>query len=60
MELLPIVKSSAGLDVHLKMIVVTLLQELDNGELKETVQELSTYPDKLNELVDWLHQKKLS
>lgn len=40
-ELSPIVKSSAGLDVHIKMICRTLLQELDNGELMETVIEFS-------------------
>jgi transposase len=54
MDLSPVVKSSAGLDVHLKVIVVTLLQELDNGELKETVKEYSTFPEQLSELARWL------
>lgn len=59
MELSPIVKSSAGLDVHLKMVVVTVLQESDNGELKETVREFSTFLAELNKLACWLSAEKV-
>jgi transposase len=59
MDLSPIVKSSAGLDVHLKTIVVTLLQEVDHGELKETVKEFSTFPQELKNIATWLHQENV-
>lgn len=54
MDLLPVVRSSAGLDVHSKIIVVTLLQEEKDGNIKETVKEFSTFPEQLTLLASWL------
>jgi transposase len=50
----PIVKCSAGLDVHQKTVVVCILTEGENGELKEQIKEFTTYPHHLQELADWL------
>lgn len=54
MDLSPIVKSSAGLDVHSKIIVATLLQEQDDGTVEETVKEFRTFPGELTKMAEWL------
>lgn len=59
MDLSPIVRSSAGLDVHLKMVVVTVLRESEDGELQESVQEFSTLPSDLTKLALWLKDEKV-
>lgn len=59
MDLLPIVKSSAGLDVHLKNVVVTVLKTTDQGESKETVREFSTFPKELGKLASWLREENV-
>lgn len=60
MDLSPIVKSSAGLDVHSKIIVVTLLQEQDDGTLKETVKKFLTLPEDLYKMASWLQSESVS
>lgn len=59
MDLLPIVKCSAGLDVHLKVVVVTVLKEKPDGELETTVKEFSTFPEELAKLASWLVEEKV-
>ena len=53
-NLKPIAKCSAGLDVHQKMVVACVLKEDQNGESHEQIKEFSTFPDKLQELANWL------
>lgn len=43
----PIIKCSAGPDVHKAIVVVTLLKELEDGNISNTVKEFSTYPQDL-------------
>ena len=59
MNLTPIVKSSAGLDVHLKIIVVTLLKEQPDGTIQDTVKEFSTFPAELAKLASWLKSENV-
>ena len=54
-----IIKCSAGLDVHKKLIVVTLLKELENGEISNSVKEFTTYPEELKQLAKWLLEEKV-
>ena len=55
----PIIKCSAGLDIHKELIVVTLLKELENGEISNTVKEFTTYPESLKQLAKWLLLEKV-
>lgn len=55
----PIIKSSAGLDVHKAIVVVTLLKELDDGEVSNITKEFSTYPQDLQKLAQWLKEEKV-
>jgi transposase len=50
----PIIKCSTGLDVHKEIVAVTLLKELENGEINNIVKEFSTYPEDLKQLAKWL------
>jgi transposase len=50
----PIYTSVAGLDVHKKIIVATILKAEEDGSMKEESREFSTLPDSLNEMVLWL------
>ncbi len=52
--LVPIVKCSAGLDVHQKMVVACILREDNKGEIESPVKEFTTFPAKLKELANWL------
>lgn len=54
-----IIKCSAGLDVHKELIVVTLLKELENGEVNNKAREFSTYPEDLKKLSEWLSDEKV-
>ena len=48
------VKSSAGIDVHKKMVMVTIMQErLDNSTYQET-RKFGTLPKDLEDLASWL------
>lgn len=49
-----IVQRSAGLDVHKKVIVVTILLEQPDKTVKEETREYSTHYQACEELSDWL------
>jgi transposase len=49
-----IVQRSAGLDVHKKIIVVTVLLEQADGSLQEETREYGTHHQACEELADWL------
>jgi transposase len=50
----PILKSSAGLDVHKDTVVCTVIKELSDGSLKKKTQEFSTFRAELYKLAHWL------
>ena len=50
----PIVKSSAGLDVHKKLVVATILVEQQDGSVMEKTQEFGTFPNQRKKLALWL------
>lgn len=50
----PIVKSSAGLDVHKKSVVATILVEQEDGSVKEETCEFGTFPNQRKKLASWL------
>ena len=54
MDIEPKIKISAGLDVHSKIIVVTLLKETTDGKVEATHKEFSTFPEELSKLTSWL------
>ena len=47
------------LAIHKELIVVTLLKELENGEISNTVKEFTTYPESLKQLAKWLLLEKV-
>lgn len=49
-----IVQRSAGLDVHKKIIVVTILLEQSNGSVKEETREYGTTYKACEDLANWL------
>ena len=55
MDIEPKIKISAGLDVHSKIVVVTLLKETSCGKVEPTTKEFSTFPKELSKLASWLH-----
>lgn len=55
----PIIKCSAGLDVHKELIVVTVLKALEDGTVNNSVKEFSTYPEDLKQLAKWLLEEKV-
>ena len=50
----PLAKSCAGLDVHRKIVVCTVLYETDNGSLKKEIREYLTFQQDLKKLAVWL------
>ena len=59
MKLTPICKISAGIDVHLKLLVVTIQKEDALGKISQQTQEFSTLHSDLDKLSDWLSQEKV-
>ena len=49
-----IARSSAGLDVHKKMVMCTLLREDSRGDLVKETREVPTFRRHLEQLADWL------
>lgn len=49
-----IVKRSAGLDVHKKIIVATVQIQINDEDVTEETKEFSTFEHSLSELVQWL------
>ena len=52
----PLAKSSAGIDVHKKMVVCTLLKENCQGKVEKETREYLTYRNELKELATWLKE----
>ncbi|MDD3581520.1 MAG: hypothetical protein PHW74_10920 [Desulfobacca sp.] len=50
----PLVKSAAGLDVHRKTVVCTVLQEEAEGRLSKFTREYPTFRARLQQLAQWL------
>ena len=54
-----IVKCCAGIDIHRKMLVCTVLKEKSDGKLQKTTREYSTFHKDLVELSRWLRSEKV-
>lgn len=50
----PILKRTAGIDVHKKIIVVTILKEQADGHVEEETREFGTFAKDYVELARWL------
>ncbi len=50
----PILKCSAGLDVHKATVVCTVIKEIAGGKLKKKTREYSTFRKELHGLARWL------
>lgn len=58
-DLNPIVKSSAGLDVHKKTVVATILIEQPDGSIREETKEFGTFPNQRKQLALWLKSNNI-
>ena len=56
----PIVKCSAGLDVHREIVVCTVLKELSDGSLSKQTREYSTFRQQLKQLAQWLEDQEVA
>ena len=54
-----IVQRSAGLDVHKKVIVVTILLEQPDETVKEETREYGTHYQACEDLADWLSSQNI-
>lgn len=59
MDLPPIVKCSAGLDVHLKIIVATIVKEQLDGTIIKTTKEFKSSGIDLANLAEWLYKENV-
>lgn len=59
-DLNPIVKSSAGLDVHKKLVVATILIERADGSIHEETREFGTFPNQRIKLAKWLKSNNIA
>lgn len=55
----PIVKRCAGLDVHRRNVVATILVELPDGTLQEETREFRTFRQGRKELAQWLKDERI-
>lgn len=55
----PIKKSAAGLDVHKKTVMSTILTEQKGGVIKKKTQEFSTFRDELKRLAKLLYNSQV-
>lgn len=58
-DLNPIVKSCAGLDVHKKMVMATIIVEQQDGNIKEVTKEFGTFPNQRKKLALWLESNNI-
>jgi len=58
-DLNPIVKSCAGLDVHKKMVMATIIVEQQDGNIKEVTKEFGTFPNQRKKLALWLSSNNI-
>ena len=54
-----IVKNSAGLDVHKKLVVATAMVEQQDGSTKEITEEFGTFPNQRKKLALWLKSNNI-
>lgn len=54
-----LVKCCAGIDIHRKMVVCTVLKEKPDGRLQKTTREYTTFRKGLVELSKWLSSEKV-
>lgn len=54
-----VVKRSAGLDIHKKLIVASILTESEDGQLSESTREFGTLPKDYRALREWLVSEKI-
>lgn len=55
----PIKRCVAGLDVHKKRVMCTILQEEEGGALKKSTHEFSTFRDELKRLAKLLYESEV-
>ena len=55
----PIFKRAAGLDVHKKIVVASILVEQDDGNITEATKEFKTTPKELILLAEWLKNEQI-
>ena len=55
----PIIKCSAGLDVHRESVVCTILKEESDGSLKKQTRQFSTFRQHLEHLAQWLEAQEV-
>lgn len=55
----PIFRRSAGLDVHKKMVMGTLLIEQSDGQIQEETRQFGTMPRDLLQLASWLKEAQI-
>lgn len=55
----PIFKRAAGLDIHKKIVVATILVEQNDGSIMETTKEFKTTPAELVLLAEWLKNEQI-
>lgn len=55
----PILKRTAGIDVHKKIIVVTVLCEQPDGHVEEETREFGTFLEDYEALATWLVQRHI-
>ena len=58
-DLPAIVKCSAGIDVYLKLLVVTIIKEDPNGNIFKDTKEYSSSGVELSKLAKWLKSEKV-
>ena len=58
-DLSPIVKRCAGLDIHRRIIVATILCEESDGTVKEETREFGTFRKHRQELTQWLQSQRI-
>jgi transposase len=58
-DLKPIVKRSAGLDVHKKIVVATMILEQADGTIVEETKEFGTFPNQRKHLAKWLQEHEV-
>lgn len=55
----PIFKHAAGLDVHKKIVLATILVEQNNSNIIEVTKEFTTTPLGLKLLAEWLKEEQI-
>jgi transposase len=52
-------KRSAGLDIHKKIVVCTVLIENAHGQIEKKTREFGTFRKELNKLAEWLSESEV-